>query len=202
MVENKGMLEGRYDLKIMPDDMHFRILNAFVITGHNATSNCIQGTVNPFRPITHGYTRTVDFNDGHRLVLNAHCKREGHVINSEFQLNGTIGKHNLACTEPLVEAWVPRRPGQLYGNFTIMWVTDEGKRLVGEAKTDYYLSEDRQLDETLHRFVTIQSEKPSEKTFIQRQQVTLWKSFPQHYSPEEANRILQETIAASSSRGA
>ena len=189
-IEDAGALSGSYEMVNMPEGMSHRILDAFLITGHNACSENVQGTTNPFRPFTHSYTRVCTFTDGNRLTLNANCVRNGDTIDSDFKLFGTVGNYNLVSTEPLVDIWVPRGKGKLYGNFTIAWITDTGHRLVGETSSNYNIVGDSELTETLHRFVTIQSQVDG-KHLDRYQQVTLWRSFPGHKTPEEANELLQ-----------
>jgi len=178
-LESKGLLWGKYTLDQFPKKVDPRFLNAFVITGHSATSKNLDGVVNPFRPITHEYERVVTFNDGHELALKAYCKRNGNQIDSDFELNGTVGEYRLVSAEPLVEAWVPLDSKTIHGHFSIMWLTDEKKYVVGDSETRYRLARSQAGESVLHRFITIQSQVDGSH-FAQNQQVTLFRNFPGH----------------------
>lgn len=176
----EGITRGRYVIEALPKGMDPRILSAFTITGYSNSSKNYDGAINPFRGTSYGYERTVTFEDGKVLEFKAYCKVEKDgSITSNFHLVGECDVPALEAMEPLVEAWVPLRTGEIYGHFTPTWITKKGERIVAEAVTRYHLEQKNDLPCRHHRFITILTNFKG-KLATKYQKVTLYCDLPFH----------------------
>jgi hypothetical protein len=176
----EGITRGRYVIDALPRRMDPRILSAFSITGYSNSSRNYPGAINPFRGVSYGYERTVTFEDGKVLDFKAYCKvEEDGSITSDFNLNGEVDVPPLTSMEPLVEAWVPIKPGEIYGNFTPTWISEKGERIVATAVTRYHLEVPNELPCRHHRYITILTQFKGNLA-SKYQKVTLHTGLPFH----------------------
>jgi hypothetical protein len=95
--------------------------------------------------------------------------------------------------------WVPRSSTEIYGHFSISWPTESGDELIGEVPSHYELSKPVDHSQTVHRYVTIQSEV-IDGMMYQDQQASLFADFPNHQTfpehPDENDRerIMRDTV--------
>jgi hypothetical protein len=176
----EGVTRGRYVIEALPKRMDPRILSAFMITGYSNASKNFPGAVNPFRGVSYRYEREVTFEDGKALHFKAYCKVENDgSITSDFDLTGEVDVPALTAIEPLVEAWVPTKPGEIYGNFTSTWITEKGERIFASAVTRYHLEKPNPLPERHHRYITILGQFRG-NLMSKYQKVTLHTGLPFH----------------------
>jgi hypothetical protein len=190
-----GTTDGRYIIEALPSGMDPRILSAFTVTGYSNSSQNYRGAVNPFRDTSYTYERTVTFQDGKKLEFKAACSVEGdRSIVSRFELNGEVDVPELVEMEPLVESWTQTEPGEIYGHFTPVWTTKEGKKIVGEAMTKYHLPKENTIPRREHRYITILTNVADKKFVTKHQMVTLFADLPFH-SVGEKNTIDFSTLS-------
>ena len=187
--ETNGLVEGNYQISDIPEGFHPLLLNAFLITGYPSETRITEGAMNPFKGVSYGYSRRVTFLEGTTLAFKAQCiyqktmgRKEGSTIFSEFDLNGEVHVPDLVEVEPLVETWVPVAPGRVIGTFTMVWRAQDGRRVVGNAVTEYILPTSVTMPKTVqHRWIHIKSTGKGKKLF-RHQESVLWAGnpIPQH----------------------
>jgi hypothetical protein len=142
--EAKGVVEGYYELELMPVDAHPLILNAVLITGYPSVCKESGSIANPFRQGDYSYIREVNFGSHGHLRYAAQCREIASengikALDSYFQIEGTVVVPELLSTEPLIEYWTPFKRGELDGSFEIRWLTSAGSFISARAVTTYTL---------------------------------------------------------------
>jgi Green fluorescent protein len=126
----------------VPKGFDLSLLAHVLMTGDSNVALVTEGAINPF-VASDGYsaTRSIDFGTRGKLTTKFRvAPEEGkNPRKTTFHVTGEVDVPRLVSIEPTIEAWIPDGPGKIDGHFTMVWKTEDGTYLKGEASTQYEL---------------------------------------------------------------
>jgi hypothetical protein len=156
--DEEGVVRGRYEHNVPADDVDALIFQTVLVTGYPSVCATRSAVRNPFHGQKYRYERHVDFGAHGKIAYQAHCWHEpvpdGLLLDSQFEVEGTINVPRLRPARRVSEAWTSRE-GKIFSTFEIEWPSLAGGDVVrGRATSVYELPFCAELPGTLQREIT------------------------------------------------
>jgi hypothetical protein len=129
----------------VPDKMNISLLSYVALTGQPSMSRVLEGAVNPFIGTGGVYnaTRTLDLGAHGYLMTTYRVEDAGpNRLRAIFDVQGQVDVPRLVSIAPTIETWTPIRPGEINGQFTMVWTGEDGTQVQGKTDTSYVLPTD------------------------------------------------------------
>jgi hypothetical protein len=133
--EDRGLTDGRYDIRRLPNDLDSRSLGAFLLTGYpNSCATRYANVGNPFSGGGYHYLRIYAFDSGEEITLNMRCElsADSHLTSS-FVVSGNApslgGVRDIASIH---ELWAPSE-SNIDGKFEVSWLGHRPGAIVATA---------------------------------------------------------------------
>jgi hypothetical protein len=183
--ECAGLSKGRFGsgsisaevstAELLPKGFDIGLLTSFMLTGQPSMSRATEGAHNPFIATGGIYKgrRSLDLGPKGSLTAEYTVDRDGSDLRAVFDVSGRSEVPPLVDIEPTIETWTPNGPGRIGGQFTMVWRTAAGTRVIGKTDTEYALPSQEALKGVQFREIRIDF-KSTPQSLSQSERIVLF----------------------------
>ena len=141
----------------LPKGFDIALLPYCLMTGQPSLSASTEGTVNPFITTKGAYvaTRTLDLGVHGFLSTKYRVEWTDKGLTTFLKITGNTNVPRLKRILPAIETWSPLGGGKIAGHFTMVWETEDGEFIKGEADTHYELALEKTIPSVQYRYIQI-----------------------------------------------